>query len=244
MEFQIVECAIDRSSHSKTSDYGKENEHLDGVSEILGKADSEVEKHSDRYDECVKSNAPKLNEAYEAYASVQKKANLCSNLFRFAFLAMILCLLGINDQNRAVANITSVLFLVLLVAFVVLVVYANVLHKKADRAYRTYSGIETDALRSLIKIEDQLKATMKRYYDDIDAIFLASLEPTERQVLLLRREQAASEERERQRDEKMIALQAQSVEMQAQNQRLQQELVGQQKELLNIERERERRYSS
>lgn len=244
MDVQLNGFTIDRRTHNKTTSYGKEHEHLDGVNSILDDAQSEMEKQSVIYEECVKENAPKLEEAYEAYAVEKRKANLFSNLFRIAFLVAIICLIGMYSAKGMAPLVFVAFFFIALAAFVVLAIFANILHRKANNQHKVYMKMSSDALLSLLKIEDELEAAMDRYYNEIDGIFLASLDSTERQLILLRREQAAAEERERKRDEKMIALQTQNQKLQKEIVNQQKALVNQQQELLNIEIERERRYNS
>lgn len=237
MDIQLDGFTIDHRNHNLTSIYAMDNIGLDGVKEIMDKADAYAEEQSEKYDECVKENAPRIKEAYDAYAAAQKKANLYSNLFRVDLAFVILFFVVMGNAGGILGNILAVLFLIALVAFVALVVYANILHGKAKKAYDAYFHTKMDALQALIKIEKDLDNVMDSCYKEIDDIFLASLDSTERQLVLMRREQAASEERERKRDEQMIALQTQ-------NQKLQKEIASQQKELLEIEKERERRYNS
>lgn len=244
MGVSVSGLTIDLDAHKKTTSYGKEHKHLDGVESILSNVESEVNEQTERYNECVKENAPKLKEAYDAYEVEKKKANLFSNLFRIAFLVAIICLIGMYSAKGMAPMVFVVLFFIALAAFVVLAIYANILHRKADNQYKAYNEIASKAMQTLLSIDNKLEAAMNRYYNEIDEIFLASLDSTERQLVLLRREQAAAEERERKRDEAMIALQAQNQELQKEIVNQQKALVNQQQELLNIEIERERRYNS
>lgn len=224
--------------YQKTVAYAEQNISIAGVKEKLDSLKAEKSRYSKKVSaliEAERDNERQKYEPYEKWADVAKK-------LPFVFLGTLLAIEAlIFFENVLSLPLYGILFglimmLLSLVLFVsgIATAFSFLCKRKYERAYQKYVSELSGQIDSL---GQAFKQTSKDYYCSIDNLYLNSLDATQRELILMRREQA-------EHNRKLI-------EAEKERQRLQKKLIEEQQktratqeELLAIEREREERYKS
>lgn len=202
----------------KTINYAQEQKHVSGVEEILSIL---IEKYNS-YDRDMKALKSKEQTNMDNMYLKWNKVYTYSLWCKWASVIMFVLDLFID-------NIFILFFLLLgIVFFCVFGICQFILSKKYSKYWE---GVKTESDR----IYNKHFAQMETYYNRIDSLYLASLEPMQRDMILMRREMLKME----QRNQELLREQIKNQNKMEQQQREMQKIQG---ELLQIERQREERY--
>lgn len=230
------------NDYKRTANYAKQNMSVNGVKELSEQSENEYKNYLQAMENVINEESVNENEKYNQWEKMNRRKNIIKKLCKYSAIALCLFfVLSIIFSKFSYALIWDLLtlFVGVLSCFSLLILIFSILGtfvlKGIDRVfekkYRDYVRIIEAKFSS---VNRQYEHIFDDIYDDIDNLYLNSLEPTHREMVLMRRDQA------RQHREAMRAT-AQQVEMQRQIAAEQQQLKQQQEELLRIEREREKR---
>jgi len=224
--------------YNKTVAYGNQNINIEGVREQLQKLESEKESYFKKVASIVDPERDKERVKYQQYEKWEKIAKKCK------WLEIMLILLVIAELSfyklLPVGFRTSALHILLEWAVFFLAItlgpIAFLVSKIAKHCYGIiYNRYVELIANNLNSLGSSFQRASISYYDIIDSLYLGSLEPVSREVILLRRQQEKHEqdmvrlEKQRQRAEEMRLIEQKRTRQATE-------------ELLSIEREREKRY--
>ncbi len=196
--------------------YAQQHKEVLGVSEVVQKLRSEAKIYENDINDIIKEKKELITDKFESWKQSKK-------LRTIAILITVLLSIWTFGYN-------SMMLFVLLLAVIVTVI-VGVRHKIIDSKYQKLY----EDMRRLINHRNQsFSALSKKYYQEIDDLYLISLNPTQRELVLLRRDQARQQE-------KSERMQKQLIETQKELARAIRRGSEAQEGLLTIEREREER---
>lgn len=212
------------SEHDKTVRYAQKNMSLNGVKELYERTEKEYQSYLWEMENIINDESAVENEKFNKW----EKINKIKNIFKYGAIAFalftIICL--ILQSNLAGFGIV-ILIMAIFVGCVL-----KVMDIICEKQYNSYIKTVKDKFNS---VNNKYIQTFNVIYSSIDNLYLSSLDPTHREMVLMRRDQ------ERQHQEAMRA-NARQAEIQRKLAEEQKRLRIQQDELLQIEKERERRY--
>lgn len=227
------------SEYNKTVAYGKQNISIGGVKEKLQELERERQIYAVKVANIVtpeKATEQFKYQQYQKWESIKKKskwAEICLILL-FIVRLNIFKYLPIGLRTSLLYTLFDILFAFSVVLFVplVLVISKVVAHGYALR-YKKYIEPITATVNNLGTSFQRLSID---YYDAIDTLYLLSLDPVHREMILLRRQQ---EEHNR----RMVSLEKERKKTEEAYLKEQQRARRATEELLAIEKEREKRYN-
>lgn len=213
--------------------YAKKNISIDGVAPILEEMEKYYADSIQKINTFIDSNQPTLDEKYEHYEKAYKKAKLCTIIIIITFILFIISgiLSNVMDSFSPAYRLVDslgILDLFALLASIVGRIVFGISAKSRSHKYRSLASVIGNNGNNL-KAEHQKKAS--KYYTEIDNLYLASLDPTHREIVLMRRQQA------RQNQQQMAEQRIHQQKMEEEQRKIRQT----QQELLEIERRREQR---
>lgn len=214
-----------KNDYDQTANYANSNISISGVKELLAQLESGYKNYLQEMGAIVNDEATAEEEKYTQWEKISKIKNICKYSAMALLLFIIICI-AIQSELSAVGII--LIMLDIIVGGVLKII--DVIYEKK---YRSYDKSISDKFSS---INIRYANLFNRIYQDIDSLYLGSLDPAHREVILMRRDQ------ERQHQEAMRA-NAQQAEIQQQLAEEQRRARIAQEELLQIEKERERRYN-
>lgn len=219
--------------YQKTVAYAEQNISIDGVKAQLDSLRAEKKRYSDEVSAFAEAERNTERLKYEAY----KKWAAVAQISKWVFLAgligsVVIAILSGHHNGNLLGDIFAILVLLAFFGGLPTAIVSFLGRAWCARQYQQYiNGIASrfDSLGSTFKERS------KSCYNAIDNLYLNTLDATQRELVLMRREQAAQSQR---------LLQAEK-----ERQRLQEKLIVEQQktratqeELLAIERAREERY--
>lgn len=223
------------NKYNETAAYANQNIQIQGVRQQLQGLNAEKGSYMREVREFTDSVRSEESKKYQQYEKWSKLAKTC-------LLAELgIFLIGIAEEYifkyvpRQLNLLFSLLELLILVLIFVVIPIAFVVSKILDIAYgKIYADYTQQIAMRVDTAGSDFESLVGVYYDKIDNLYLSSLDPASRELVLLRRQQA---EQTRQmvklaEEQKRIAKQ-QLAEAKRTSQSTQQ--------LLDIEKERERR---
>ncbi len=223
-------CRIDlrgyycTKDHEQTASYAKKNISIVGVKELSEQLENEYKNYLQEIGNIINAEDAKESEKYNQWEKISK----IKNIFKYSAIALFLftILFMVLKSNLCAISFPFLLVVILIGSIL------KVIDVMREKKYCSYARSVIDKFRS---INGQYVHIFNVIYKDIDNLYLNSLEPAHREMVLMRRDQ------ERQHQEAMRANERQA-EMQRKIAEEQQQLRIQQEELLKIEKEREQRY--
>ncbi len=224
--------------YNKTVAYGRRNINIAGVKESLEDLEKERRIYAEQVLDIVnaeRDNEAKKYQAYQKWNDLKKKSKwaeiglilffiIRSNIFKYLPVGLRTSLLFTSFDSLVVLS----LFLIVPIVFIVSKLVA---HTCAIR-YKHY-------IEPVIAKINYLGTNFTRksldYYDAIDNLYLQSLDPTHRELVLLRRQQE-------EQSKNMLRLEKERKQMEEKHLRELQRTRQAVEETLAIEKEREKRY--
>src|SRR5665648_46543 len=203
--------------------YANKCSNIEGVNQYLSQLQSNFQNYNKEINALVENESPILDNSFFMCYKVEKVINICKWV---SIVSFILFIMGIASGTRSIIPLLVANIAILgCIAAVILKISGVVLKAKYNS--------------NLKSVEEKVRIINQKHlngipllWNKIDNLYLASLEPTHREAVLMRRDQ------ERQHQEKI------QVEMQHQRvvEEEQRKTRKTQEEILQIEREREKRY--
>lgn len=234
-----LEQCYNFGEYNKTYSYGRENLRIAGMKELLIHLDGECEKYKADIAAIAGANRDKEARQYQLWSKWHKAKQVC--LWAVIVFVVLWVTMGVAgsflDEPLAIRYMTALFgFLIMLgiLAFIVLKVGEVIC---ADN----YSNFAR-AIFKEIEYRNMLFAnTAREYYKKADDMYLASLDPAHREMVLMRREQAEY-------NNEMLKMERERLAEQRRASKAQEDMLEEQKragraqeQLLDIELERERR---
>lgn len=220
------------NEYNKAIAYGRQNIRIQGVREQLQGLEQEKESYFSKVADIV-SPEREVEEVkyqqYENWAIREKKAKY------FEILLILATVLYVTFEKYF--PVFFVLFGFLLLALVLFIgPIAFIVSKVAKHSYSViYNRYIEPIANQLNALGSSFQRASIEYYDAIDSLYLGSLDPAHREMILLRRQQEMH-------NQEMLRLEKERQKAEEQRLNEQQRTRQATEELLAIERERERRY--
>lgn len=223
------------TEYQKAVDYGNQNIRIAGVKEQLDRLDEEKKRYFESVASITTPEREIEQEKYQKYEILEEneKKYKTIELVLIAVFIFYLCTEKYLPTHTLVAILSAALLLLAVflagpIAFIV-----SMLRRKY---YGTqYQNYIAPISAQIVSLGNSFQQFSRSCYKSIDNLYLSSLNPTERELILLRREQQRRDREAKRRDEERHKLEMQRL---AEEQRTRQAT----EELLAIEKERERRY--
>lgn len=223
-------------AYNETLSYGRQHSDVPSVQAQINKLNAEKE----RYTSAVKSIADAERAAEEEkYQKYEKWSKRKKKFGTIAIISLVSVFVIPNILSHMPSSLAGLLDLVLAALVVIgmlvgaaIFLVSAIVKSTCEAEYKSYITSIKGRFEDMGKAFEQNART---YYNEIDSLYLASLEPSRREVVLLRRDQ------ERHNEE--------TKRMEAERQRLERERLAEQRratealqKLLAIEEKREREY--
>ncbi|MEC4175054.1 hypothetical protein VIN30_01135 [Adlercreutzia sp. R7] len=247
-----------KSSSASVFRYGKEHGGVLGVGDVLAKAARDDEEYNKEFDALVEKWQPQLDASHKVVAGYAKKSRFFKlktiplfilGWFAFFFLMMVFSILGRNAHHSSVLfplgefadfvllpQPTTFITVGLIVAYIVLKKRKDKRASKLSSEYYSLSRQAQDEVMRLTGLYDHQNSV---YYREIDNLYLGTLDPVQREIVMMRRDQ------QRQHDQLMMEQQINAQrqrEHEARVEREQAEIKRDQRRLLELEEKRMRGY--
>lgn len=221
-----------------TISYGRQNSNLEGVDVLIGEAEQCEAEYLEKKSDFIETNKYELAIAMYRSGRATKRRSLMSFLWKAGIAATVIAILG-----SGIIGTTGVNILIMVAIFALLIGIFGQFKFGFD--VRRSSGKLNEVSEAL---KTQIEAYSSAYtsqdieiYTKIDNIYLNSLDPAHREVVMMRRDQ------ERQHRERLAQQEAHNLRMEEEQRRAraaQEETAASTKRLLDIEEEKERRRKS
>jgi len=184
MENKIrMENWFKRDIFSKPIKYSKEHADCNGVSEVVDEMHATFDKYEKEFFEFVERNTPALDDTYASYAKATKN----KNLFKIIFLVCIVIEAAALIIKYCVnSRMIDFWFPCALCGLILVCICLSVSSRKHDYTFLVYR-LEKDAK----KIIDKYTGYADEFYKMIDELYLRSLDPVMREMLLCHRQDQA-----------------------------------------------------
>lgn len=223
------------SSFHSAVDFAKSHENVDGVDAILATVKKRLIEYDDQKKKLIEEYQPQLDAAYEKYLKDASTSRKIAIAVIVEILAAILLStvgrsisIGLYLLNFAFSAIFAIDLLAIPITLIAMFIFKRAVVKVDEKKYESIFDNLREAANELTQ---KHRKKNDHACDLIDSLYLSSLSPQERQLVLMRREQQA------QHDEMM----RQQRKHQAEVERVQSQIQRDQRELLEYERERQRR---
>ncbi|MCI9263644.1 MAG: hypothetical protein HFF06_03640 [Oscillospiraceae bacterium] len=235
---KLIRYDLDRvyylKGYQKAVAHAEQNIEIPGMKEQLNDLKAEKGRYSKEVSALVEVERDNERQKYEKYEKWETIAQISKRVF---LVGLAICVLSWFVPN-SIRHTLSLLFgtlapLALLVGGPVTII-TYLLGMWHRQQYQRYKDGLSDKIDSLGKAFTKVS---EGYYHTIDSLYLNSLDPQQRQFELMRREQAAQ-------NQKLIQAQEETQRLQKKLIVEQQKTRATQEELLAIERDREERYKS
>lgn len=239
---KIVRYDLDKvyfmAEYNKAVSYGRQNIGVQGVSEQLYKLEQEKKAYLEKVSHIVeaeKSVEQAKYQQYEKWATMEKKCKWAE----IGLIALLVVRLVIF-QYLPVGLRTSLLFSLFDLLIVLLPFFvgpaAFIISKIAKHSFALrYNKYVSPLSNQLNSIGTNFSRISTQYYDAIDSLYLSTLDPAHREIILLRRQQEMH-------NQDMLKLERERQKADESRLKEQQRTRQATEELLAIEKERERRY--
>lgn len=232
--YELEKCYF-YGEYNKTIDYGKRNAHLEGVNDYIAQLDNERKQYEQEIGKVIDAEKDNENRKYHFWEKWRKIKFISLGIFfignfilspivnsmfsgrtgMFAILGGVLTILVV-----LLSNIAFPLFLIAIVAQVI--------------SGKSYSHYADNLREQLYSINKKFEDKMRTCYLAIDDIYLNSLEPAHREMVIMRREQ-------NEHNRKLEDIAEERRRLERENLEESRKLRYTQEQLLAIEQERERR---
>lgn len=238
-EEKVIDDLFPDIDFSKTRQYAQRNIKINGVNSLLAEVNANEAAYLSRKRDLIEQNVESLNNARVAREQVADRewhfALLgVAGVVGFIILSILTIALGL--KSRVPQTIFNLLFYATYAAIIIGLI-GFFFTPGGSRRYE-YDSLVSSLKEDAASIANTCSNTNKTLYAKVDSLYLSSLDPAHREIVLMRRDQ------ERQHRE---ALQVQrehnkAIEREQHLRRMaEEENAKATKELLDIEKERERR---
>ncbi len=212
------------------------NRHIDisGIKQIRDKMILLKQEYAQEVEALIQEISPKEDELYEKWLKDDKKFELGKkrSICIVSFTIMLILFQIITKIDN---TLIALLYIGLFFAFLFMGLYTGVFYLKSQISDKRYCSFRREVFNYINNINNRYSANASSTCEQIDSIYLNSLDPAHREMVIIRREQQRQhEELMRIEKEKLLAQQAAHEEQK--RARIAQE------EILKIKREEQERY--
>lgn len=224
--------------YNRTIDYGNPKVNIKGVAGVLRALEQEKDVYFQKVTDIANAERSVEETRYNQYAEWRRRGKNLGFLEIFLIVAYIVRLTVVK-YLFPISLRTSVLFslgdvlLTLLVFFIGPIAFAIAEAARCGYGIRYNQYIKSVSAK-IHSLGMDFEERARTYYKQIDNLYLQSLDPTQRELILLRREQEAH-------NKKMLQMEQERKNIEQQHLWEQQRARQATEELLVIEKERERR---
>ena len=255
MKYSIVRCNLEKlynfGEYNKTMDYAKKNIEVNGVREQMQKLTAEKTTYVQKMRNITEPEKEKEDKKYHEWESWYKKKNICVWItIGLVIISVINLLLGsfLPHGLYKLFTLLGMLIIIMLPAYMVMKLGEFI----CENSYYKYTR---PILENISALNIAFAEQSRKYYVSIDDLYLLSLDPAHREMVLMRREQAERHEEMMRMEQERIELEKERIRVEKARQadeRAAREEARQEAErsrkaqerLLQIEEEREFRYKS
>jgi hypothetical protein len=209
-----------------TIQYGKQHRDVEGVDKYLSELQKKRQDYEMEMNALIKTENPSLDDGFRAWSSAEKTKGICIkvgiSLFILFFTSIFVKFLDILTVIALLGAFFGC------IAAIVLKIVSLVLKSRYHACFESVSGKAGTINRKYLH-------EIPAIWNKIDDLYLASLEPTHRETVLMRRDQERQHQENMRMQEKILQSQKIAEEEQKRTRRAQEEA-------LQIERSREERY--
>lgn len=237
---EIVKINLDRvyrfAEYNNAISFAKQNLEIKGMQELITKLNSVKEDYCINVQKITEPEKEIENDKYKLYAKWHK-AKIISKWITIGTFIIGFGSGVLSDIFRDVEQVALFLnrmevFLFVTIFMLPILIVAKIGEFICDKLYKNYT---TKILKKINPLNADFAYKASRYYEEMDNLYLASLEPAHREVVIMRREQAEHNERMRQYEKDRQKIESERLEEVKKTRKAQEKL-------LEIEEERERRY--
>lgn len=217
-----------KNAYNDAVSFAKQNIKINGVGDLLERLQNDYQEYVEQR-RCLKDE--EFQSESDKYASWEKMHRMKVISVLVFITCFVLAVISIQ-QNRGVWAVIAILSMLLAFIAPIAAVILQLIEMINKKKYVSYA----ENVKGRIKVINySYLSKVDQIYNQIDDLYLASLEPAHREMVLMRRDQ------ERQHQE-LIRLQKEQQKMQKKILDEQSKSRIAQEGLLDIEREREERY--
>ena len=201
------------ANYNSAADYADQHAEIEGVDIIASKIQKNIENFRAERDSVVNGttlrqgipNKQLIEDSYNSYVVAAKTANLIiwisRGLFWLFIVTSLLGLFSVFVPVRVVSGL-DIRFPLWVITFVI----ALILKKIADRKQRTYSEQNSAIYQKYNYYIREYNDIFSDLYNEIDRLYLSTLDPTQREIILMRRDLAHHQIKMEEHNEKTLKL--------------------------------------
>lgn len=225
--------------YNEAKAYGEKNKNIKGVQAVMEKIQTARRNYLAEMKQYIEGEHGREQASFSRLQKMGQK----KQFFKWFCLGSVLALFIVSEldakaHTSVIRLLTFLLGMVVFVAFFASIIISLVFKMRENLAEKAYQNYMEEVQAGFNRINGAHNKAMNALYTEIDNLYLASLDPAYREVILMRRDQ------ERQHKEAM-RLQKEAMQTQTKHQQAieeeQRRTRQAQEELLAIEKERERR---
>lgn len=218
--------------YKKAVAYAKQHIDIDGVQEQLDDLKAEKQRYSQEVSALVEAERGNEQKKYTAYIKWARAARISKYIFLGSIIVGIMAMFGLLNDLRGLAEVLVTLLEMLAffagaAATIITILGKSLMTWQYKQYIKSISGRIDSLGNSFTRISES-------HYSAIDSLYLNTLDPTQRELILLRRDQA-------EQSKKLLQAEKERQQMQETLIKEQRRTRAAQEELLAIEREREAR---
>lgn len=248
-----VDLARKKSSAVWVENYAESNIDVDGVPKVVTKLVATQKEYNTSFDTLVQKWQPQLDEKHselEAYAKKAKTFKIKGLILAVVAVVvlelittMVYGFIGIlmgMDIDQTFVNIISLIVIAdVPIPFIVYFILKRRKTKRWDALRSEYMSLKGEAEKEIRGVNEDFNRQCSNYYSTIDECYLDSLEPTQREIVLMRRQQEKQHQQLMREQQRMANEQR---EYQRRIEREQEQIRRDQQRLLEYEERRRRGY--
>lgn len=235
----MIRCNLDNmyrfGEYNKAMDYAKQNMAIKGVKEQALKLQEEGKTYEKNIKAITEPEKAEEDKRYQLWAKWDKVRKICKwTTIGLAIFSAVLFILGATLLSYS--NIWFVLWLLVLVLTIlagIVLLVTKVGTWICEKSYIHY--INNKIFEKVDAIDKIFIQKSRAYYQEIDNLYLQSLDPAHREMVLMRREQAEHMRQQAELERERVRVENARLQEAEKTRRAQERILA-------IEEERERRY--
>ncbi len=232
--------------YNEAKAYGERNKNINGVQAVMGKIQKARQSYLAEMKQYIEGERSREQASFSQLQKMEQK----KQFFKWLCLGSVLALFIVSEidakaHTSVIRLLTFLLGMVVFVAFFASIMISLVFKMRENLAQKAYQNYMEEAQAGFNRINGAHNKAMNTLYTEIDNLYLASLDPAYREVILMRRDQERQHREAMQLQKETMRLQKEAMQTQKKHQQAVEEEQRRtrqaQEELLAIEKERERR---
>lgn len=250
MSTKIVRCDLDRcyrfNEYNKAMDYANKNMNVEGVREQIQKLQNEKEIYISNVKNITEPERETENQKYASWEKWNGRWNIC---IRITIPLLIIIILN-NVLSFILPEIIHNILRILGFLIYIMVPASLVTLAATHGCESSYNRYKADIIQRINNINASFSNRFNEYYRQIDNLYLCSLDPTHREMVIMHREQTKYNEEmlrlerernqlEKERNEQMLRLEKERHALEKERMQETKRTRQATEDMLQIERDRE-----